>query len=381
MSSGGGSAPTHTTQDITQTTSDIPAYAKPYFQRLMDRAEGLSTTDYVPYGGQRIAGQSGDTLAGQDLARGIAGQGIAGMADAQGAAGYGMNQGRAIADQAANPFQFSQSQFSQGPVSEGMYDQTQLFTPEAADAYMSPYIQNVLDRQMNEQRRQFDINQGARNAASVQAGAFGGSRQGVEQALARADLERQQGDTYAQGLQSAYGDAQNMFGQDRSALFSREGAQMDERARAQGLNVDELGRVQAGTATDAARVQEAQAAENARAQQMQMDALGFSTDQAGQMLGFGEMDRSTGIQNAQLLEALGQTEDARTQAGLDLGYQDFVAQQAYPEQQLQTMSSIIKGVPITPQSTTTAYAPQGNSMQEALGMGLQGIGLYQGLNS
>ena len=381
MSGGGGSAPTHTTQDITQTTSSIPEYAQPYYERLMDRAEGLSTADYVPYGGQRIADQSADTLGGQDLARGIAGQGIFGISGAQGAAQYGMEQGRALADQAANPYQFSQSQFSMGPTSEGTYDQTQLFTPQAANAYMSPYIQNVLDRQMNEQRRQFDINQGARDATAVQAGAFGGSRQGVEQALARADLERQQGDTYAQGLQSAYSDAQNMFGEDRSALFSREGAQMDERARAQGLTVDEYGRVQAATAAETGRVQEAQAAEDARAQQMQMEALGFSTDQAGQMLGFGEMDRATGIQNAQLLEALGQTEDARSQAGMDLAYQDFVAQQAHPEQQLQTMSSILQGVPITPQSTTTAYAPAGNTMQEALGMGLQGIGLYQGLNT
>ena len=375
---GGSSTPKE--QNITQTSSSIGDAERPYYERMMDRAESLSLEDYNPYGGQRIAGQSADTLAGQDLARGIAGEGIAGMASAQGAAEYGMNQGRAIAAQ-SNPFQFGQSQFSMGPTSEGTYDQTQLFTPQAADAYMSPYIQNVLERQMNEQRRQFDINQGARDATAVQAGAFGGSRQGVEQALARADLERQQGDTYAQGLQSAYSDAQNMFGEDRSALFSREGAQMDERARAQVLTVDEYGRVQAATAADAARVQEAQAAENRSAQQMQLDALGFSTDQAGQLLGYGEMDRSTGIQNAQLLDALGQTQDARSQAGLDMAYQDYLAQQAYPQEQLQQMSSLLNGMPHPVNTTQTQYAPAGNPMQEALGMGLQGIGLYQGLNT
>ena len=68
------------------------------------------------------------------------------------------------------------------------------------------------------------------------------------------------------------------------------------------------------------------------------------------------------------------------QAGLDIGYQDYVRQMAYPEQQLQFLSSILRGVPVEPSMTQTAYAPY-NPLQQALGAGLGAIGLYRGLSA
>ena len=53
MGKGGGSPPTHTSSDITQT--DLPEYAKPFYMDMMNRAQGESNRAYTPYGGQRVA--------------------------------------------------------------------------------------------------------------------------------------------------------------------------------------------------------------------------------------------------------------------------------------------------------------------------------------
>jgi len=373
MSIGGGSAPTN--QTITQT--NIPAYAKPYFERLMSDAEALSGQDYQTYGGQRLADLSPDQTRAYDMTRQLASTPIAGLADAGAVTRSNAAAGQNIAA-GAQPYQFGASGFSAAPSTAGQYGDTQLFTPDAASQYMSPYIQNVLNRQTDEARRQFGVSQGARDTRAVQSGALGGSRSGVEQAMAQEALQRQMGDIYGTGMQSAYQDAQQAFQADRGAQFAREQAQIGERARAQELGAGELGRVQAGAAGEAGRVQSSQAAENARAVQEQLQALGFSSDEAMRMVQIGETGRAADVQSAQMLEALGQTDEARRQAGLDIAYEDFLRQQAFPEQQLQMRSSILRGVPVSPETTQTTYGVS-NPAREILGTGIQAIGAYKGL--
>ena len=111
---------------------------------------------------------------------------------------------------------------------------------------------------------------------------------------------------------------------------------------------------------------------------MQLQALGFSSEQAQQLVNAGSMERAAEIQNAQLLESIGKSQRGLEQEGLDIDYQDFLRQQAFPEQQLQFMSSILRGVPVQPSVTQTAYAPF-NPMQQLAGAGLAGIGLYRGM--
>lgn len=367
----GGSEPT----DQTVTSTRITGQSAPYYGRLLSDAEAIYNpmAEYQSYGGQRIAEAGADQLRAADMARGIAGSGIAGMGQAMGATQGNIAAGQAIAE-GSQPYQFDPGVFSAADTSAGQLGDAQMFTPEAAQQYMSPYIQNVLSRQATEARRQFDIGQGARDTQAVQAGAFGGSRSAVEQAMAEEALQRQMGDLYAGGMQGAYQDAQQAFQSDRSAQMGREEAQLAERARAQGLGADEAGRVQAGLAG----TQEAQAAENARAIQEQLQALGFSSEQAMQMAGLGADARAADVQGAQMLEALGQTDEARRQAGLDIGYQDFLRQESFPQQQLQGMSSILQGVPVETSQTQTSYAPA-NTAREILGTGIQAVGAYRGL--
>ncbi|MDA9272037.1 hypothetical protein N9Q05_01470 [bacterium] len=379
MGKGGGSSAPTKPVDQTVTSTRITGQAKPYYGRLLKDAEAIYNpmAEYQSYGGQRVAQAGEDQLRAADMARGIAGSGIAGLGTAMDVTRGNVAAGQALAG-SAQPYQFGESQFSAADTTGGQFDPTQMFDASAAEQYMSPYIQNVLNRQTQEARRQFDIGQGARDTQAIQAGAFGGSRSAVEQAMAEEALQRQMGDIYGTGMQSAYQDAQQAFQSDRGARFAQEQAQMAERARAQELGADEAGRVQAGTAAEAGRVQESQALEDARARAEQLTALGFSSEQAMQMAGLGETARAADIQGAQMLEALGQTDEARRQAGLDVAYQDFLRQEAFPQQQLQGMSSILQGVPVESTSTQTAYAPS-NLGREILGTGIQAVGAYKGL--
>ena len=404
---GGGSAPA--SQNITQT--NLPEYAEPYFKRLLDRTESLSLGDYQPFQGQRQAALPGDISGAYDITRQVAGQGIAGLPQAMGVVSGNVQAGRDIAQRAGQPFQFGGTQFTQQSVDpfagfqaadaqQFQFDPTQRFTGANVQQYMSPYMQAVVDEQSRRAIQQFQEQRGGRAAQAVGAGAFGGSRQAVQESLAERDLMDRLSGIQATGSQQAFEQAAQMFGQDRSAEFARQSAQAgelartqgigaqeaarvqaaraSELARAQGIDVAEAGRVQAAQAAEQARIQAAQAAENRASQQSQLQALGFSAEQAQQMVGFGEAGRAADIQSAQLLENIGRSQLGREQEALDIAYQDFVRQQAFPEQQLQTYSSILRGVPVEPGVTRTAYTPF-NPLQQALGAGLGAVGLYRGL--
>jgi hypothetical protein len=155
-------------------------------------------------------------------------------------------------------------------------------------------------------------------------------------------------------------------------------AQAAELARTQGISLDEAARIQAAQAGEVARVQGAQAGENRAAQQFGLDALGFYSGQAGQLANLGEQSRAAQIQNAQMLEAIGRAQQGEAQAGLDIGYQDFLRQQGYPEEQLGFYSDILRGLPVANASTTTATnSVYTNPLQQALGAGLSGLSLYR----
>lgn len=403
----GSSAPT--SQTVEQT--NLPEYAEPYFTRLLERAEAQSLADYTPFEGQRIAETPQDITSAFDITRQVAGQGIAGLPEATGVVAGNVAAGQQIAQQAGQPFEFGGTQFQQQQVQpfsgfqqaqadQFQFDPTQRFSGDVVQDYMSPYMQAVVNEQTRRARQQFEEQGAGRAAQAVQAGAFGGSRQAVQESLAERDLLDRLAGIQATGSQQAFEQAAQQFGADRGQEFARQqaaagelartqgigaqeaarvqAAQASELARAQGIDVAEAGRVQAAQAAEQARIQSAQAAENRAAQQSQLQALGFSAEQAQQMVGLGETGRATDIQSAQLLETIGKSQLARDQEQLDVAYQDFIRQQAYPEQQLQSFSSVLRGVPVQPSITQTAYAPY-NPLQQALGAGLGAIGLYRGL--
>lgn len=75
----------------------------------------------------------------------------------------------------------------------------------------------------------------------------------------------------------------------------------------------------------------------------------------------GKAARAGDVEAAQLLEGIGKSQMARTQAGLDTAYEDFVRQRDYPREQLQFMSSILRGVPVAPYGVAEISGLQPNT--------------------
>ena len=385
--------------DSTVRQTNLPEYADPYFRRMLQGAEdalmpfqddlsspiyddagnitgfGQQST-YTPYQGERIAPSAnyGDIQASRAMVRGIAQQGIAGMQEGMDAQREGMGAQREGMDIARrgvgyteegignlrgigqyNTGQFSQSDFDpyskfrQANYNEYGFQQPDMFTGESVGQYMSPYMQNVVDVQKQQAQLDFDRSQAGRDAAAVQAGAFGGSRQAVGDYLAQEGLARQMGDIQATGQQQAFQQAATQFGADRAAQMDMERLRAAELARVQAGRAGELGRVQTGEVGELARVQSGRAAEQARVQQaieqsrqfgagqalaaeqaaigaagqmgtmgQGIGALGMNVGSLGQSLvGLGEKQRAADIQGAQLLETIGRDIRAEDQARLD----------------------------------------------------------------
>ena len=163
------------TYDITGVKKDA---FKPYSANPQDYVAGFSPLQQqVQYNAANLQ------MPGQyNQATGMTG--IAGMGSL-GAAQQGMGAGANYANQVTNP--------------------------NAVQQYMNPYQQNVIDIQNQAAQRQADIARTQRNAQATKAGAFGGSRQAIENAEADRSLQGLMNNNQLQGQQQAYQSAiQNM---------------------------------------------------------------------------------------------------------------------------------------------------------------------------
>ena len=208
------------------------------------------------------------------------------------------------------------------------------FDSDAAAQYMSPYMQQVVDVQ--KERAILDAQrQGAGRAAqAVQAGAFGGSRAAIQEGMAQEALGRQLAEIQASGQQQAFEQAQQQFERDRAA--------------------------------------------RADAERLGLGAAELAGGQARGLADLGRLAREGDIESARLLEQIGKDITARDQAGLDLAYQDFVRQRDYPREQLQFLSSVLRGVPVQPSTEPTSMQAY-NPIQQLLGTGISALGLYKGI--
>lgn len=184
------SQPQPTQQTTTQT--DVPAYARPYVERMLGKTEALTSTPYQAYGGERLAGftplqqQAFQSVANLQPAQqlGTATQmgGIAGL--------QGLTAGQQYAQQATSP--------------------------GAMQAYMSPYTQLALEPQMREAARRSGMEGQMQQAQAVRQGAFGGARSGIVEAERQRNLGQLQSDIYGRGMQTAFEQARQaqQFGAD-----------------------------------------------------------------------------------------------------------------------------------------------------------------------
>lgn len=188
---------------------------------------------------------------------------------------------------------------------EGLLQGAEGYSPEAAEDFMNPYQKTVTRQAMQEMRRQADIARQEMAAQAVRAGAFGGTREGVQ----RAEFERNVQDQIQQKIMQDY--AQNYAQAQQAAMQGFE--QQQQRQLGQGTALGQLGLSQSeiGQRSAAALAQEAalqgtlgtQAGSLQSAEAQARLAQAQQLSQAGQVLGQQELQQAQLGQAATGLEA------------------------------------------------------------------------------
>lgn len=295
---GGSPAPPANTTQVT-----IPEYAKPYMERLLGKAEALTDSPYQTYKGERIAGIS-------DLQREARGD-VAGM-ELPGQFGTGTSMAETGGLAALNA-----GDRYLGAVTD----------PNITRAFMSPYMQNVVDLQKAAAIRDAQKAQLGADLGAARQGSYGGARQLLATTERERALGSQLADIQGRGTQAAYEQAlKNMqFGTEaglRGAATGIQGAQ----------TLGQLGTAQQQTGLDLARAQ----------------------------------------------ETFGGLEQGEKQRALDLAYQDFLAQQQYPYKQIGFMSDLMRGsANLAGTGGKTVYEAPPSQLSQIVGPGLLGLGIYR----
>ena len=320
--SGGGGGPTQTTTYST----NIPEYARPYVENMLESTQKQIYTDdmggfrpYKPYStnvGDYVAGFSPLQQQAQQAAYGLQVPGQFGAATGlAGTAGMG---GLGLAGQMAGAGQ----EYAQMATS-----------PAAQQAYMSPYMQNVVDYQKSQALRDYQIGAPMRARAAVGAGAFGGSRQAIESAEAQRNLMSQLQGIEAQGRQSAFQQAQQ--------------------AQQFGANLGLQGR------------------------QAALGGLGAATQAAGALGQLGGQQLGAQKEIIGLQSQMGAQQQALEQQKINQAIQDYAIAQQYPFMQLGLMNAMLRGLPLQTQ-TTQLYQAQPSALQQGIGLVGAGSTLFGG---
>ena len=333
----GSTSQTNTT--VTQT--NIPKYAEPYVKNMLRRAESESERPYQPYGQQRIADQTPNSLNSYNMLSNLGASGLGGITNAMDIYGNVNNFASGIAGYASNPLTAQNVNAPQ-------------WNNAAAQQYMNPYLQNVLDVRKSQALLDFQRMQTTRNDQAIGADAFGGARHGVVDSLAQEMLMRQMSDIQSSGMNDAWSQALQAFGGDRNAAL-------------QAMQGNQQFGFQAQQQTEAQRQSGVNLGLSALAQQ-QAAAQGMVGAQ-------NSYDVNT-INRANAMSSAGDKDRMYQQSLMDVGYNDFVNQRDVERQNLQFLNSLIHGVPISGNQNVTEYQTI-NPVSQILGLGLGGLGLSQ----
>ena len=280
---GGGrqSAPTQTTQ-VQQT--DFPTELKPFIGDIFGKAKAIQEKreeeGYTPFEGPRLAAFTPDqTTAFQ------------GVRDTVGV---------------SDPFFNRAAQLTEASSAAP--------TPESVGQFMNPYIQNVLDIERREARRDADTVAQQIAGRAARAGGFGGSREAILSAEHERDTARNLADIQSRGLASAFEDAQTRLTQQRARELG---------AGQQFANL--------GTTVPTQRLREIAA-----------------------------------------LEGVGQTQQQRGQQAIDIAQQEFEIDRTFPERTLQDYSAILRGfsapLPASTATRQSSTVPRSSFAQNAAGI-------------
>jgi hypothetical protein len=340
-SAGGGGAPAQ--QNITQTT--IPDYAKPYAESMLGQTAALTDINKNPftaYQGQRVAGF---TPMQAQAFQNVSNQQVAGQI------GEASNMASQVGNTAMGAFgqgqQLGQAGLGYGAQASQAGNQYNMMAtnPGAQQAFMSPYIQNALQPQLEEMRRQYGISGAQQQGAATRAGAFGGNRE----ALMRSENNRNMGTAMNQAIGTGY---QNAF--DKAQQAQQFGANLGLQGLQTGITGVNTG-IQAGQYGLQGLAQAGQAAST-------LGALGQT-----------QFQQESGINQA--MANAGAQQQALQQQGLNNQYQQYLDQLNYPYKQLAFQSDMLRGLPLS-QGSSSVYTAAPSQLSQAAGIGLTGASMY-----
>jgi hypothetical protein len=404
-------------------STTLAPWSAEYVKTMLGQASALAQQPYTHYQGAMTSGasplelQAFQGIGGLQLPGGF-GQAQQGLQSAQQglqglnyAAGNFANQytapgayeARNFANQYSAPSAYQSGSFTnqfEGPerfqagnINTGQWNQ------QAAQQYMNPYLQESLNPQLDQARRQASISRMGEAGRLANAGAFGGSRHALMEAEGDRNLQRNLSDITGKGYFDAYNTGMSGFMQDQGRSLDAQRATEQSRqfgagqdmaaaqARAQyGTEAQRLGEQsrQFGYSNlmDSAQ-QRAQFGMDAQRLGEQAKQFGYDKlmDSAAQFAQYGTEAQRLGEQSRQygsdlgLKSLLGQADAAATmgslagaqntanlnnlnaqlgagatqrgidQAGLDAEYALWAQAQQHPYQSLEFMKSMLSGIP------------------------------------
>ena len=312
---------TQVSQRVEQTS--IPDYAKPYVETLLGQSAALTDLEYNPYMqymGDRQAQFS--PLQQQSYENAALMQTAPQLKDATALAGMA-GLGALNTSFTYNPYQ------------------ARSFTsPGQAQQYMSPYMQNVVDVQSQQAKRQADIAAQTQQAQAARSGSFGGGRDAIMRSQGDADLQRTLAGIQATGSQNAFQQGMQQFNAEQGANQAAANLNAQQGQFGAGLGIQGLQTALTGANT--------------------LGTLGGQ--QYTQNMG------ATTLQNQ-----FGQQQQQQVQNMLNTQYQDYLNAQNYPYKQLGFMSDMLRGLPLTQQSSTM-YQPGPSTTSQLVGLGSAALG-------
>lgn len=206
---------------VTGTESNLSNWAGPYVTDMLGKGQALSETPYQAYTGQLTAGPS---ALQEKVSTGLGGLNFPGQL------------GQSFSSAGAPPLGDAGNTPSSGIASQ----------------YMNPYLQSVLNPQLDELRRQSQINMQPGLAKMTQAGGYGGGRQAIMESEANRNLLQEQNKTVGLGYANAYDKAMGQFNTEQGQANTLANMMAQQGATDRGITSE-------GVAADKAAFEEARA--------------------------------------------------------------------------------------------------------------------------
>jgi hypothetical protein len=336
---------------------------------LMDQAAKLYRTPMgLPF--VEAAGLSGTELQAIDFAK----QGVGSFEPYIQAASQGVSQGMDLTQRGAlaagavdtaDQYQKAQDITARavpilGQGIGGILGSAQGYNPNQAASYMNPYQKNVTQNSLDEMRRQSDITRQGNAAQAVSAGAFGGTREGVQ----RAEFDRGVQDLMQQKIMQDY--ANNYQQAQAASMQGFEQQQGRQLAASQalgqaGMQFSNLGQGIGGLTAQQAGVDISKG--------QALGALGGQMGNLGTQYGaLGQTTQQLGAADTGLLSGLGGLERQVEQTQLDAIRSNQLQESMAPYQKLGFVSDIYRGAPTTQMALTSQSAPSAGPLQTAAGL-------------